>query len=368
MNASFLLLTLLLLCVPTLALVVSDQFTLPNQLEVTIYRQTEWIYCREYAVVVEVKALVDLYVDKAEVVFKFIDEQTLSISKSKSVVEIRRSLAKFERVQFSLSTTYCPREPRDPLILMGLTVYTNLTNPSLYYFIGRVLPMTFNDAMREIEKLRSEVEKLREEVEKLEEELKRKECEVAAREEELKGLRSRLEEVETEYRELVKKLEEVRESYHRLEGAYTRVLEERDSLKSSYSELADRYWSLRENHTAVLTELNMLRLKYAELTEEVNRLRALKDNLTHRLAVLIGERESLRNVFEELKKDYESLHYRYELAIGDLRTATTLAIVAFLGFAGSALAYLWPRVRRFIKRRGGGDVKRLLPTWPPTRE
>lgn len=370
---------LLLLCAPALALVASDRLTLPNFAEITVYRQTEWIHCRTYTVVFEVKALRDLYVERAGIVFKFLDERTLAVTESEKTVWIQEALAKSESLQFSASSVYCPREPRDPLILMTLTLYTNVSSPSLSYFIGRAIPKTYDELMEEAERLRGEVdrlkkeaERLREEVEGLEERLMNRERELAEKEGMLRELRGAFEELKAKYQELVREYGELQRKYGELNRSYVRLLEEKRGLEESYRDLSAKYNELKLNQTATLVELNNLRARFAELAEELDRVRKAKEELEDSLARLRGEHESLQNVFEDLRRDYENLHYRYELTVGDLKTATTLAIVAFVGFAGSSLAYLWPKMKGRIRRSASDERTetsgRGLTKWPLTEE
>ncbi len=145
---------------------LTDHFSTPP-LEIWVIRIDQWLFCTNYGVTIQIKAMEPITVNKVEVVVKFFQEDTLTVTTQK------RTFAGFtlttgEIKQLPTTFNYCPQVTIDPLILLEIFIlYRNNTVWAYQYYIGRVLPATYQDLMRQIASLRQTVENLKTEVDRL---------------------------------------------------------------------------------------------------------------------------------------------------------------------------------------------------------
>ena len=107
---------------------LTDHFTSPP-IEVWVTRTDQWLFCTDYGVTVNIKALDPVTVNKVEIKVKFFEEGTyVPTVTSRSYSGF--SLAKGESKQIATTFNYCPQRRVDPLILLEIYVY--MGGPLIY--------------------------------------------------------------------------------------------------------------------------------------------------------------------------------------------------------------------------------------------
>ena len=124
-----------------------------------VIRTDQWLFCRDYGVTIQIKALDQVTIREVKVTAKFFPEGTWNPQ-----VQTRTfggfSLRKGEVKQLVASFNYCPQRQVDPPILLEIQIYLPNSTLSYNYFIGRVLPTTYEDLARRATSLEQRVKEL----------------------------------------------------------------------------------------------------------------------------------------------------------------------------------------------------------------
>ncbi len=357
-------------------LVIVDQFTFNDVAEVYVMRSDQWLLCRTHAVVVGVKALTPMFVDTVKVRFEFVEGLATRVYVRTRALDASLELGPGDEAEWTFTARYCPRAREDPLVFMTLWVYNNVSSPIvLRYAIGRVLPKTVEDLLRENAELARAVDRLEAELKELKREyaeLERKYVALLASYSELRGNYTSLTEAHAElsrrYADLRDRYEELLTERAEIEERARSLVRDLESMEARYGELLIRFSQynatvaaemenlrgiitmLRANNTALLDRLREVERGYAELYESYRRL--LNNYTELRLAYsaekarLTSTIEGLQTRLRETEAERRSLMARMEMLMGDLSFLRTLSVV--LAVVASLMVTIYVLYKRGI--------------------
>jgi len=363
--------SLLILAVLTLPVAayaaVTDSFT-AYPFEIAVTRVLESRTCSTYSVAITITALEDVELKGGNVELLLYDGGVLA---SKAVPAA--NLSRGESRQIVIQYRYCPDQPRDPILLLKLSLDNNVTGTvGLRYFISRVESVTLSDALSRIRELESEVDKLRSiisEKDRLIDELRRRIDELRG---ELESLRDELRSEKSRAEELLAMLADARarlnETRMLLGRARERIRELEDAVKRLTAEL-EAEKALRAGAEERLRNLSA---EYDELMDRyVEALRVI-DSLRARLNATRAELKALEARYAELERNYSELMGRYRELVGEHRrlnamymelrgenrvygTALMVTIAALGASIPPAAMYVKNRFLKRVRKHNGGN-------------
>ncbi|MEM4439331.1 MAG: hypothetical protein QW680_11975, partial [Pyrobaculum sp.] len=230
--------------------VLTDHFTSPP-VEVTVIRTDQWLFCRDYGVTITIKAMDQVSISRVEVVAKFFTEGTL-------VPQIQKrefggfTLQKGASRQISVLFNYCPQRVVDPLILLELFIHLPNYTISYKYYIGRVLPTTYEELERRAAALEARVKELEGLVAQLRRQISDLQTQLRSREAQVANLTSLL---------TVSRLES-----ERLAAALAQLQAERDSLRSRLEQTQSELNAVSQARSALEAQLSETRRQLEQLS------------------------------------------------------------------------------------------------------
>ena len=361
-------LALLVLAPATLA-ALTDTFTV-YPFDISVTRVYESRICSTQSLIVTITALdgVEVLGGRAELFLYNGDSGTIAVKDLPSV-----NLSSGETLQLVIRYRYCPGDPRDPLLLLKLSVRNNVTGTTtLRYFVSRIVDMTLDEALSRIRELEAEADKLRallEERQRLIEALEAQVDELKARIRELEArLDAERSTSESLRAELARTLAELNRTEALLREAEARVAELELEVERLSLELASEK-TLRvdvENRlSAAVEDLEELRSKYVDSLRTIDSLSAELREARDEVAELARRLEELRNRYEDLLARYNELVGRHEQlreSYMALKADYTLYGAALMGAVAAlsvtappAAIYLRNRLLRRRNRRSNGN-------------
>ncbi|MEZ0318585.1 MAG: hypothetical protein ABWK05_01140 [Pyrobaculum sp.] len=274
---------------------LTDHFTSPP-IEVLVIRTDQWLFCNDYGVTVQIKALDPVTVNGVKIVAKFFEEGTLM-----ATVDSRSfsgfTLSKGESKQLTTSFNYCPQRRVDPLILLEIYVYLPNATWSYQYYIGRVLPTTYEDLAAYARRLEDKVKALEEEVARLKKIID--------------DLQARLRTREGQVANLTSFLALARSDINKLEAALSQVKAERDSLRAQLEQTQAQLNAVSQAKASLEAQLADLRRQYEDLKAAYEKLSGQYSDAQKTIAQLEARLADLQKSYQELQKAEQQLRDKY---------------------------------------------------------
>ncbi|AET33998.1 hypothetical protein [Pyrobaculum ferrireducens] len=328
---------------------LTDHFTSPP-VEVLVTRTDQWVFCQDYGVTIQIKALQPVTVNKVEVVAKFYTEPYLVPTVDKRSFG-GFSLVTGETKQLALTFNYCPRRAVDPLILLEIWIYLSNYTISYNYYIGRVLPMSYDDLAsyaasleQKVKELSAQIDQLKQKIAELQDLLKKRDAQVAnlsallsaARLDNdrlaaaLAQLRAERDALRAQLEQTQAQLNAVSQAKASLEAQLADAQKQLANLKASYDKLSGQYTDAQRTIAELQTRLAELQKRYDELTKAEQQLRESYYSLSAKYSELSGRYDELTKSYQALQQQNKILESRYsELNTGftwAINTATALGI------------------------------------------
>ncbi|MEM1568985.1 MAG: hypothetical protein QXI84_10935, partial [Thermofilaceae archaeon] len=274
---------------------LTDHFTSPP-IEVWVIRTDQWLFCQDYGVTVQIKAMDPVTVNGVKIIAKYFEEDTLRTTvDSKSFSGF--TLSKGDSKQITASFNYCPQRRVDPLILLEIYVYLPNATWSYQYFIGRVLPTTYEDLAAYARALEDKVKALEEEVARL-----RKTVE---------DLRAQLRIREGQVANLTSLLALARSDINKLEAALSQVRAERDALRAQLEQTQAQLNAVSQAKASLEAQLAEVRKQYEDLKAAYNKLSGQYTDAQKTISQLEARLADLQKSYEELQKAEQQLREKY---------------------------------------------------------
>ncbi len=336
-------LLVLLAAVFAAAGMLTDHFTSPP-VEVLVIRTDQWLFCQDYGVTIQIKALDPVTIREVKVTAKFFPEGTWNPQ-----VQTRSfggfSLRKGEVKQLVVSFNYCPQRQVDPPILLEIQIALPNYTLSYNYFIGRVLPTTYEDLARRaasleqrVKELTALVDQLRKQVADLQARVANLTALLAAARTDNERLSAVLAQVRAERDALRAQLDQVQAQLSAVSQAKAAVeaqladaRRQLEELKTSYDKLSGQYTDAQRTIADLQARLSELQRRYDELQKAEQQLRESYFSLSAKYSELNGRYEELSKSYQQAQQEKALLQSRYS----ELNTGFTwvLNIATALGIA-----------------------------------
>jgi chaperonin cofactor prefoldin len=313
---------------------LTDHFTSPP-VEVLVIRTDQWLFCQDYGVTIQIKALDPVTVKEVRVTAKFYPEGTWNPQ-----VQTRPfggfSLQKGEIKQLVVSFNYCPQRQIDPLILLEIQIYLSNYTLSYNYFIGRVLPTTYEALARyaasleqRVKELTALVDQLKKQVADLQARVANLTALLAAARTDNEKLSAVLAQVRAERDALRAQLDQVQAQLSAVSQAKAAVeaqladaKKRLEELKTSYDKLSGQYTDAQRTIADLQARLSELQSRYDELQRAEQQLRESYFSLSAKYSELSGRYDELSKSYQQAQQEKALLQSRYS----ELNTGFTWAV------------------------------------------
>jgi predicted nuclease with TOPRIM domain len=374
-----------------------DRFSSPP-VEVLVIRTDQWLFCQDYGVTIKIKALDPVTIREVKVTAKFFPEGTWNPQ-----VQTRSfdgfSLRKGEVKQLVASFNYCPQRRVDPLILLEVQIALPNYTLSYNYFIGRVLPTTYEDLARRAASLEQRVKELTALVDQLKKQVADLQARVAnltallaaarADNERLSAVlaqvRAERDALRAQLDQLQAQLSAVSQAKAAVEAQLADARRQLEELKASYDKLMGQYTDAQRTIADLQARLSELQRRYDELQKAEQQLRESYFSLSMKYSELSGRYDELSKAYQQVQQEKALLQSRYsELDTGfkwAVNTATALGVALLFVIAlfltrrrYAALPSPAPQTppaavkTAVVLQQQQGPREEVLIKWPPTAE
>lgn len=313
---------------------LTDHFTSPP-VEVLVIRTDQWLFCQDYGVTIQIKALDPVTINKVQVVAKFFPEGTL-YPETQTKPFGGFSLQKGEIKQLVVSFNYCPQRRVDPLILLEIQIYLPNSTLSYNYYIGRVLPTTYEDLAnyaasleQRVKELTALVDQLKKQVADLQARVVNLTALLAAARMDNEKLSAVLAQVRAERDALRAQLDQVQAQLSAVSQAKAAVeaqladaRRQLEELKVSYDKLSGQYTDAQRTIADLQARLSELQRRYDELQKAEQQLRESYFSLSAKYSELSGRYDELSKSYQQAQQEKALLQSRYS----ELNTGFTWAV------------------------------------------
>lgn len=321
---------------------LTDHFTSPP-VEVLVIRTDQWLFCQDYGVTIKIKALDPVTIREVKITAKFFPEGTWNPR-----VQTRTfggfSLQKGEIKQLVASFNYCPQRQVDPPILLEIQIALPNYTLSYNYYIGRVLPTTYDALARYAASLEQRVKELTALVDQLKKQVTDLQARVAnltalltAARTDNERLSAVLAQVRAERDALRAQLDQVQAQLSAVSQAKAAVeaqladaKKRLEELKASYDKLSGQYTDAQRTIADLQARLSELQRRYDELQKAEQQLRESYFSLSAKYSELSGRYDELSKSYQQAQQEKALLQSRYsELNTGftwAVNTATALGV------------------------------------------
>jgi hypothetical protein len=348
---------------------LTDHFTSPP-VEVLVIRTDQWLFCQDYGVTIKIKALDPVTIRGVKVTAKFFPEGTWNPQ-----VQTRPfggfSLQKGEIKQLVASFNYCPQRQVDPPILLEIQIYLPNSTLSYNYFIGRVLPTTYEDLARRAASLEQRVKELTALVDRLNRQVADLQARVAnltallaAARTDNEKLSAVLAQVRAERDALRAQLDQVQAQLSAVSQAKAAVeaqladaRRQLEELKASYDKLSGQYTDAQRTIADLQARLSELQRRYDELQKAEQQLRESYFSLSAKYSELSGRYDELSKSYQQAQQEKALLQSRYS----ELNTGFTWAVNMATAL-GVALLFV---IALFLTRKRYAAPPSPAPQTPP---
>jgi chaperonin cofactor prefoldin len=328
-------LLVLLAAVFAAAGMLADHFTSPP-VEVLVIRTDQWLFCQDYGVTIKIKALDPVTVKEVRVTAKFYPEGTRNPQVQPPKTFGGFSLQKGEIKQLVVFFNYCPQRQIDPLILLEIQIALPNYTLSYNYFIGRVLPTTYEDLARRAASLEQRVKELTALVDQLKKQVADLQARVAnltallaAARTDNERLSAVLAQVRAERDALRAQLDQVQAQLSAVSQAKAAVeaqladaKKRLEELKASYDKLSGQYTDAQRTIADLQARLSELQRRYDELQKAEQQLRESYFSLSAKYSELSGRYDELSKSYQQAQQEKALLQSRYS----ELNTGFTWAV------------------------------------------
>jgi predicted nuclease with TOPRIM domain len=314
---------------------LTDHFTSPP-VEVLVIRTDQWLFCQDYGVTIQIKALDPVTVKEVRVTAKFYPEGTWNPQVLPPKTFGGFSLQKGEIKQLVVSFNYCPQRQVDPLILLEIQIALPNYTLSYNYYIGRVLPTTYEDLARyaasleqRVKELTALVDQLKKQVADLQARVANLTALLAAARTDNEKLSAVLAQVRAERDALRAQLDQVQAQLSAVSQAKAAVeaqladaKKQLEELKVSYDKLSGQYTDAQRTIADLQARLSELQRRYDELQKAEQQLRESYFSLSAKYSELSGRYDELSKSYQQAQQEKALLQSRYS----ELNTGFTWAV------------------------------------------
>jgi chaperonin cofactor prefoldin len=375
---------------------LTDHFTSPP-VEVLVIRTDQWLFCQDYGVTIRIKALDPVTIREVKVTAKFFPEGTWNPQ-----VQTRTfggfSLQKGEVKQLVASFNYCPQRQIDPLILLEIQIALPNYTLSYNYYIGRVLPTTYEALARRAASLEQRVKELTALVDQLKKQVADLQARVAnltallaAARTDNERLSAVLAQVRAERDALRAQLDQVQAQLSAVSQAKAAVeaqladaKKRLEELKASYDRLSGQYTDAQRTIADLQARLSELQRRYDELQKAEQQLRESYFSLSAKYSELSGRYDELSRAYQQAQQEKALLQSRYsELDTGfkwavNMATALGVALLFVIALFLTRKRYAAPltpatqtppaTVKTAVVLQQQQEPREALVRWPATAE
>lgn len=321
---------------------LTDHFTSPP-VEVLVIRTDQWLFCQDYGVTIKIKALDPVTIREVKITAKFFPEGTWN-PRVQTKTFGGFSLQKGEIKQLVASFNYCPQRQVDPPILLEIQIALPNYTLSYNYYIGRVLPTTYDALARYAASLEQRVKELTALVDQLKKQVTDLQARVAnltalltAARTDNERLSAVLAQVRAERDALRAQLDQVQAQLSAVSQAKAAVeaqladaKKRLEELKASYDKLSGQYTDAQRTIADLQARLSELQRRYDELQKAEQQLRESYFSLSAKYSELSGRYVELSKSYQQAQQEKALLQSRYsELNTGftwAVNTATALGV------------------------------------------
>lgn len=379
----------LLLTMLVAASTLTDHFSSPP-IEVLVIRTDQWLFCQDYGITIQIKATAPVAINKVTITAKFFPEGTL-VPTIQSKAYDGFVLNTGQIWQAYAVFNYCPQRRLDPLILLEIAIYLPNETLTYNYYIGRVLPTTYEDLAnyatsleQKVKELTAQVEQLKQQIANLQMRLANLSTILAVAKTDNDRLATALAQVKAErdtlraqLDQLQAQLNSVSQAKASLEAQLADARRQLEEMKTAYDKLSGRYTEAQKTIAELQTRLADLQRQYDELRRAEQQLRDSYYSLSAKYSELSGRYDELDKAYRQALQEKAVLQSRYsELNTGftwaiNIATALAVALLFVIALVATRKRQTPPttpqtQIKTIVVKPEG--VKEELVRWPTTRE